>query len=195
MLPMEICSVKVTRPWRCEVNVKYDVQRNLYLFSWEGRRIDMVPPKVTPQLPKPEVKVEDKIVKAQVVEDHIENIQDLQFKFSMANREAIFITIENLWGVDKEHITRCFGLWIDRWEYGRRVKKYEGFRVDVKCKSIKDKVRREVLEVDEALAIENSRASSFQVKGIHVDETKVNAVRDWPSPKILPEVRNNKVAN
>nr|GEV52844.1 hypothetical protein [Tanacetum cinerariifolium] len=40
---------------------------------------------------------------------------------------------------------------------GRRVKKYEGFRVDVKRKSIKDKVRHEVFEVDEALAIENSR--------------------------------------
>nr|GEY35991.1 transposon Ty3-I Gag-Pol polyprotein [Tanacetum cinerariifolium] len=37
----------------------------------------MVPPKVTPQLPKPEVKVEEKIMKAEVVEDHIEKIQDL----------------------------------------------------------------------------------------------------------------------
>ncbi|GJU30004.1 RNA-directed DNA polymerase, eukaryota, reverse transcriptase zinc-binding domain protein [Tanacetum coccineum] len=26
---------------------------------------------------------------------------------------------------------------VDRWGYGRRVKKYEGFRVDVKCKSLK----------------------------------------------------------
>nr|GEU56475.1 Asp_protease_2 domain-containing protein [Tanacetum cinerariifolium] len=70
----------------------------------------------------------------------------------------------------------------------KRVKKYEGFRVDVKRKSIEDKVRREVFEVDEALAIENSRASSFQVRRNHVDETNVNAVRDWASPKILPEV-------
>ncbi|GJZ38037.1 transposon ty3-I gag-pol polyprotein [Tanacetum coccineum] len=88
-----------------------------------------------------------------------------------------------------------FGSWIDPWEYGRRVKKYKGFRVDVKRKSIKDKVRREVFEVDEALAIKNSRASSFQVRGNHVDETKVNAVRDWASPKILPGVRNYKVAD
>ncbi|GJS30503.1 hypothetical protein Tco_0491123 [Tanacetum coccineum] len=80
-------------------------------------------------------------------------------------------------------------------EYGRRVKRYEGFRVDVKRKSIKDKVRHEVFDVDEALDIENSRASSFQVRGIHVDATKVNAVRDWSSPKTLPEDRNNKVAN
>nr|GEZ39012.1 hypothetical protein [Tanacetum cinerariifolium] len=86
--------------------------------------------------------------------------------------------------------------WIDHWEYGRCVKKYEGFRVDVKCRSIKDKVRREkVFEVDDVLYIENSRASSFQVRGIHVDEIKVNAVRDWSSPKTLPEVRNNKVAD
>nr|GEY06807.1 hypothetical protein [Tanacetum cinerariifolium] len=54
------------RPWQCEVNGKYDAKRNLYLFSWEGRRIDMVSPKVTPQLPKPEVKVEENIVKAEV---------------------------------------------------------------------------------------------------------------------------------
>ncbi|GKF08095.1 hypothetical protein Tco_0042319, partial [Tanacetum coccineum] len=31
-------------------------------------------------------------------------------------------------------------------------------------------------------------ASSFQVRGINVDETKVNAVQDWSSPKILPEL-------
>nr|GEZ40988.1 transposon Ty3-I Gag-Pol polyprotein [Tanacetum cinerariifolium] len=68
-----------------------------------------------------------------------------------------------------------------------RVKKYKGFRVDVKRKSIEDKVRREVFEVDEALAIENSRASSFQMRGIHVIETRVNVVRDWSSPKTLPE--------
>ncbi|GJT47588.1 putative RNA-directed DNA polymerase, eukaryota, reverse transcriptase zinc-binding domain protein [Tanacetum coccineum] len=48
-------------------------------------------------------------------------------------------------------------------------------------------VRREVFDVDEALDIENSRASSFQVKGIYVDETKVNAIRDWSSPKTLAE--------
>nr|GEX93436.1 transposon Ty3-I Gag-Pol polyprotein [Tanacetum cinerariifolium] len=58
---------------------------------------------------------------------------------------------------------------------GKHVKKYEGFRVDVKHKSIKDKVRREkVFEVDEAFDTENSRESSFQVWEIHVDETKVN---------------------
>ncbi|GKE42502.1 hypothetical protein Tco_1469786 [Tanacetum coccineum] len=68
------------------------------------------------------------------------------------------------------------------------------FRVDVKRKSIEDKVRREVFKVDEALAIENSRATSFQMRGIHVVETKVNTVRDWSSPKILPEVRHIKVA-
>ncbi|GJW75504.1 RNA-directed DNA polymerase [Tanacetum coccineum] len=114
----------------------------------------------------------------------------------MANKEDIFITIENLRVADKEHTTRCFGSWVDRWEYSRRVKKYKGFRVDVKRKSIEDKVHREkVFDVDESLDIENSRASSFQVRGIHVDGTKVNAVRDWPSPKILPEVRINKVVN
>ncbi|GJW73024.1 hypothetical protein Tco_0132394 [Tanacetum coccineum] len=80
-------------------------------------------------------------------------------------------------------------------EYGRRIKKFEGFRVDVKRKSIEDKVHREVFEVDEAFAMENSMASSFQVRGNHVEETKVNAFRDWDSPKILLEVRYNKVAD
>nr|GEV40549.1 hypothetical protein [Tanacetum cinerariifolium] len=104
-----IYKFKIRRPWRCEVNGKYDVKRNLYLFLWKRKRIAIVSPKVTPQLPNPE-------------------------------------------------------------EYSRRVKKYEGFRVDVKRKSIKD-------------------------KEIHVDETKVNVSRDWSSPKTLPEVRNNKLAD
>ncbi|GKA13916.1 hypothetical protein Tco_0693562 [Tanacetum coccineum] len=72
------CHILLGRLWQCEVNDKYDLKKNLYLFSWEGMRIAMVPPKVTPQLPKPEVKVEDIIMKAEVVEDHIEKIQDLQ---------------------------------------------------------------------------------------------------------------------
>ncbi|GJW36452.1 hypothetical protein Tco_0059372 [Tanacetum coccineum] len=58
------------------------------------------------------------------------------------------------------------------------LKKYECFQVDVKRKLIEDKVRREkVFEVDEALDIENSRASSFQMREIHVDETIVNELR------------------
>ncbi|GJX62543.1 hypothetical protein Tco_0295443 [Tanacetum coccineum] len=83
-------------------------------------------------------------------------------------------------------------------EYCRRVKKFKGFRVDVKRKSIEDKVHREkVFDVDEASWIlrETRVRVSFQVRGIHVDEAKVNMVRDWPSPKKLPEVRNNKVVN
>ncbi|GJU59589.1 hypothetical protein Tco_1237355 [Tanacetum coccineum] len=139
------CHILLGRPWRCEIDGKYDVKQNLYLFSWEGKRIDMVPPKVTPQLRKSEVKVEENIMKA---------------------------------------------------EYGRGVKNYEGFQVDVERKSIEDKVRREKeFEVDEALDIENSRVSSFQVRGIHVDETKVNAVQDWSSPKTFPDVKNNKMAD
>ncbi|GKB64684.1 RNA-directed DNA polymerase [Tanacetum coccineum] len=35
----------------------------------------------------------------------------------------------------------------------------------------------------------------IEKKGIHVEETKVNAVRDKSSPKTLPEVRNNKVVD
>ncbi|GJU44607.1 hypothetical protein Tco_1201873 [Tanacetum coccineum] len=96
------CASNQSPPWRCKVNGKYNVKRNLYLFSWERRKIAMVSPKVTPQLPKSEVKVEEKIMKAEVFEH----------------------------------------------------------------KSIEDKVRREVFDVVEALDIENSRASSFQMRGI-----------------------------
>ncbi|GJW50002.1 hypothetical protein Tco_0091353 [Tanacetum coccineum] len=94
-------------------------------------RIAMVPPKVTPQLPKPEVKIKEKIVKAEVVEDHIEKIQDLQSY--------------------KQH--------------------------------------------DDNISTLSFGTTNKVVRGIHVDETKINAVRDWPSPKTLPEVRNIKVAD
>ncbi|GJT67263.1 hypothetical protein Tco_1018743 [Tanacetum coccineum] len=113
------CESNRSPPWQYEVNGKYDLKQNLYLFLWEGRRITIVPPKVTPQLPKPEVKVKEKIVNAKVVDEHIEKIQDLQ-----------------------------------------------SFRVDVKRKSTEFKVRREkVFKLDEALDIENSGASSLQVRG------------------------------
>nr|GEY43237.1 putative nucleotidyltransferase, ribonuclease H [Tanacetum cinerariifolium] len=59
------CHILLGGPWRCEVNGKYDVKQNLYLFSWEERRIIMVPPKITPQSPKHEVKVEEKFVKVE----------------------------------------------------------------------------------------------------------------------------------
>ncbi|GJY75873.1 RNA-directed DNA polymerase [Tanacetum coccineum] len=121
----------------------------------------MVPPKVTPQLPKPEVKVEEKIVKAEVVVEHIEKIQDLQsykqhddkiltLLFETTNKVGTLKTCEEIMGFNDDE----------------DVKSFNCFRVDVKRESIKDKVRREkVFEVDEALDIENSRASSFQVRG------------------------------
>ncbi|GJS70721.1 hypothetical protein Tco_0703562 [Tanacetum coccineum] len=185
------CHILLGRPWRCEVNGKYDVKRNLYLFSWEGRRIAIVPPKVTPQLPKLEVKVEEKIVKAEIVDEHIEKIQDLQnYKqqddkistslFETTNKVGTLKTFEEIVGLNDDGDVKGFNFGLN--------KDFECFRVDVKHKSIKDKVRREkVFEVDEALNIENSRVSSFQVRGINVDETKVNMVRDWSSLKILPE--------
>ncbi|GKC48296.1 transposon ty3-I gag-pol polyprotein [Tanacetum coccineum] len=154
----------------------------------EGRRIAMVPPKVTPQLSKPKVKVKEKIIKVEVVNEHIKKIQDLQncklyddkistLLFETMNKVGTLKTSEEIMDFTNDEDV-------------------QGFRADVKRKSIEDKVRREkVFEVDEALNIENSRASSFQVRGINVDETKVNTVQDWSSPKTLPEVRNNKVTN
>ncbi|GJU00763.1 hypothetical protein Tco_1111101 [Tanacetum coccineum] len=70
--------IRRIEPWRYEVNGKYDFKQNLYFFSWKGKRIAMVPPIVIPQLPKPKVKVEEKILKAEVVDEHIEKSQDLQ---------------------------------------------------------------------------------------------------------------------
>ncbi|GJT57850.1 hypothetical protein Tco_0992904 [Tanacetum coccineum] len=178
----------------------------------------MVPPKVTPQLPKPKVKVKEKIVKAEVVDEHIKKIQYLQSykqhddKISTLlcetmNKVGTLKTCEKIMGFNDDEDVKGFNcelktdsecipdLNVRDLENGR-VKKYKGFRVDVKRKSIEDKVRCEkVFDVNEALDIENSRASSFQVRGIHVDETKVNAVRDWSSPKTLPEVRNTKVVD
>nr|GEW92775.1 Asp_protease_2 domain-containing protein [Tanacetum cinerariifolium] len=163
---------------RCVTRFKFQA------FGELGMRIAMVPPKVTPQLTKPKVKVEEKIVKAKVVDEHIEKIQDLQsykqhddkiltLLFETTNKVGTLETCEEIMSANDDE---------------GRVKNYEGFRVDVKRKSIKDKVRREkVFDVDEALDIENSRASSYQVRGIHVDKTKVNAVRDWSSPKTLPK--------
>nr|GEV40154.1 RNA-directed DNA polymerase, eukaryota [Tanacetum cinerariifolium] len=43
-----------------------------YVIIEEGSRIAMVPPKVTSQLPKLEVKIEENILKAKVVDEHIE---------------------------------------------------------------------------------------------------------------------------
>ncbi|GKD79142.1 hypothetical protein Tco_1341763 [Tanacetum coccineum] len=121
----------------------------------------MVPLKVTPQLPKPEVNVEGKIVQAEVANEHIEKIQNLQIYkqhddkistllFETTNKVGTLNACEEIIGFyDDEDV--------------------KGFRVDVKRKSIEDK--------------------------INVDQTKVNAVRDWSSLKTLHEVRNNKVAD
>ncbi|GKA65488.1 RNA-directed DNA polymerase [Tanacetum coccineum] len=164
MVPEQVKTMKIQAG--VEVPRPEELRRHLQLWKYfgrlyfivivlvrniEGRRIAMVSPKVTPQLPKPEVKVEEKIpmVSPKVTPQSPKPEVKVKEKIVKAER-----------------------------------------------KSIKDKVRREkVFEVDEALNIENSRASSFQVRGINVDETKVNAVRDWSSLKILSEVRNNKVAN
>ncbi|GJX30009.1 hypothetical protein Tco_0238088 [Tanacetum coccineum] len=59
----------------------------------------------------------------------------------------------------------------------------ENLGVDVKRKSIKDKVRREVFEVDESLAIENSQASYFQVKRTHVNWSRIFKKRNKKKAK------------
>ncbi|GJX10337.1 hypothetical protein Tco_0200196 [Tanacetum coccineum] len=53
----------------------------------------------------------------------------------------------------------CHG--VDRWNYAKLVKRYDGSQVDMMCKCTEDKVRREkVFEVDETLDSENSRVFS-----------------------------------
>ena len=68
------CYFFLEKPWQREVNGKYDLQQNLYFFSWDGRRIAMVPSKVKPQLPKPEVKREEKISNDKVIEEYVEKV-------------------------------------------------------------------------------------------------------------------------
>nr|GEY99738.1 RNA-directed DNA polymerase [Tanacetum cinerariifolium] len=137
----------------------------------EGRRINMVPPKVSSQLPKPEVKVEEKIMKVEVFNEHIKKIQDLQsYKQHDDKISTLLFETTNKIGTLKI------------------CEEIMGFNDDEDVKGFNYKVCREkVFEVDDALDIENSRASSFQLRGIYIDKTKVNAVRDWPSPKTLPK--------
>nr|GEU93090.1 pentatricopeptide repeat-containing protein At4g21065-like [Tanacetum cinerariifolium] len=156
---------------KLDVNVKENVAMvppkvTLQLPKLEVKveeKIAMVPPKVTPQLLKHEVKVEEKIVKSEVFEDQIEKFQNLQsYKQHDDNISPLSFGTTNKVGTLKN------------------CEEIMGFSDD---EDVIDKVRREkVFDVDEAIDIENSRASSFQVRGIHVDECKVNAVRDWPSP-------------
>ncbi|GJX88348.1 hypothetical protein Tco_0340362 [Tanacetum coccineum] len=56
---------------------KYDLQQNLYLFSWEGMRVVMVPPEVKPQLPKPEVNIEENLLNPDIILE-VENQCDVE---------------------------------------------------------------------------------------------------------------------
>ncbi|GKB05353.1 hypothetical protein Tco_0833548 [Tanacetum coccineum] len=155
-LPMEICPIEGYQV--CRVPVTIEKSYKVEALCIEGRIIAMVPPTLTPQLPKPDVKVEEKIVKAKVVDEHIEKIQDLRNYIQHDDKNSTLFTSKTC-----EEIT--------------------GFNDDEDVKVLREKV----FEVDELLDIENSSASSFQVRGIHFDETKVDAVRDWSSPKTLVE--------
>nr|GEV64409.1 hypothetical protein [Tanacetum cinerariifolium] len=138
------------------------IHKNCEGSKHEGRRIAMVPPKVTPQLPKPEVKVEEKIMKAKTCEEIMGFNNDEDVKGFNCELKTDFKCVHdlNIRDFDSGLISRMI------------IKNYIKFSTR---KSIKDKVRREkVFEVDEAFNIENSRASSFQVKKINVDETKIN---------------------
>nr|GEU33494.1 transposon Ty3-I Gag-Pol polyprotein [Tanacetum cinerariifolium] len=42
---IDMFHILLGRPWRCEVNGEHDFKKNLYLLSWKGRKIAMVPPK------------------------------------------------------------------------------------------------------------------------------------------------------
>ncbi|GKB25256.1 hypothetical protein Tco_0864657 [Tanacetum coccineum] len=86
-LPMEICPIEGYQVCRVHVAIgKFykvevlcivdDIDECHIIGKTLAMRIVMAPPKVTPQLPKPEVKFEEKIVKAEVVDENIEKIQD-----------------------------------------------------------------------------------------------------------------------
>ncbi|GKC74288.1 transposon ty3-I gag-pol polyprotein, partial [Tanacetum coccineum] len=106
-------------------------------------------------------KHEEKIVKAEVVDEHIVKIQDLQ-----SYKEH-----------DEEISTLLFGT----------RNKVGALKT---CEEIMGFKQLDVL--GHGLIV---GSMFFPNEGIHVVETKINAVRDWSSPKTLPEVRNNKVVN
>nr|GEZ07919.1 transposon Ty3-I Gag-Pol polyprotein [Tanacetum cinerariifolium] len=197
-MPMEICPIKGYKVCRIPVTIEksYKVEVLCIVNDIDECHILLGRPWYS-QLPKPEVKVEENAIKVEVVDEHVEKIHDLHsykehddkiltLLFQTTNKVDTLKTCEKIMVFNNDEDVKGFNcelktdfecvhnLNVRDLDYGR-VKKYKGFQVDVKCKSIEDKVRREkVFEVDEALDTENSRASSFQVKGIHVDETKVN---------------------
>ncbi|GJZ48673.1 hypothetical protein Tco_0602505 [Tanacetum coccineum] len=66
------------KPRRQEVQEFYDLKRNIYILLWEGKRIAMISSKEQVHVPMAEVKIEENILKIEVVEEHVENIKDLQ---------------------------------------------------------------------------------------------------------------------
>nr|GEX64559.1 hypothetical protein [Tanacetum cinerariifolium] len=66
------------KPRRQEVQEFYDLKRNIYIFLWKGKRIAMISSKEQVHVPMAEVKIEENILKTEVVEEHVENIKDLQ---------------------------------------------------------------------------------------------------------------------
>nr|GEW85374.1 hypothetical protein [Tanacetum cinerariifolium] len=158
------CHISFRKPWRQEVKRMYDLQKKSLSFLMKRKKNCYDSPKGKPILPTLEVKVEEKMLKVKVVEKHVEKIQNLQIVNKHVNEisTSVLKTTKEV-GVLKTCDEEVAGYW---WEYGRRVKKYEGYRVDVKHKSTKDKVRHErVFGVDEAIDSEYLSASSFQVRG------------------------------
>nr|GFA28738.1 putative nucleotidyltransferase, ribonuclease H [Tanacetum cinerariifolium] len=172
-LPMEICPVEGYQVCRVFVTIEksYKVEVLCIMDDIDECHILLGKPwRLTPQLPKLEVKVEEKIMKAEVVKDHIEKIQDLQ---SYKQHDDKFLTLlfkaTNKVGALKTCEENIGSTQPDVLGHGLIVGS---------------------VEVDEALNIENLKASSFQVRGINVNETKVNVVRDWSLPKTLLELPN-----
>ncbi|GJV16353.1 RNA-directed DNA polymerase, eukaryota [Tanacetum coccineum] len=146
----------------------YDLQKSRYLFSMEGKRIPMIPLEERPKLSKPEVTVEEKMLKVEVVEKHVEKIQDIQICDKHVNEISTLVlkTAKEV-GVLKTCDEEVSGSKIDEDVKGFHCEQKTDFECiyDVKRKSTQDKVRREkIFEVNEALDSENSRASSFQVR-------------------------------
>ncbi|GKB23924.1 RNA-directed DNA polymerase [Tanacetum coccineum] len=115
------------------------------------------------------------------VDDDFEDEQEAAY--SEAMREIL--------NKHKERLYIVCGVWSGEYMY-------PGFTKSMKeldrCYTMLQELRSMI--VGEALIHKNREeleGEFFSSEGIHVDKTKVNAVRDWPSPKILPEVRNIKV--
>ena len=59
VVDMDACRILLGRPWQHNVDATYQAKKNIYMFTWEGKRIAMKP---IPPPPKPTKERESKFI-------------------------------------------------------------------------------------------------------------------------------------